>query len=339
MNKSFNQLAVHRLTGLWAFSEAGLGGFLHAFKSPFTGLILCSISVSLICLIYYYGERKSKTVFRSLLLVLLIKIMVSPHAMITAYFAVLFQGLFAIFILSILKLNTWSIGVIAIGCLLESALQKIISLTIIFGKSIWQAIDGFGEWLIAKFSIILPIASSKALITIYLGLYLLAGILLTFFISNLIKKIKNQNQFEEFQIFLDLQSKKVLAPGAKKSNKKWQFVLVVFCLAILIGITLMGLNEGTWSNAFYVLFRAAAILIIWFGFIAPLLLKWLKKYIVKTESAFGNELNQTLDLFPYFHNIKTEAWKKVNHLFGIRKIRAFLFYILMYTLHFKKVET
>ncbi len=48
------QLAVQRLTALWAFSESGLGGILHALQMPFTGLLVGGMAILLISLIAFF---------------------------------------------------------------------------------------------------------------------------------------------------------------------------------------------------------------------------------------------------------------------------------------------
>ena len=46
LTKEERTIAIQRLTALWALNECGLGGILHAVKSPFTGLVLGSIAMS-----------------------------------------------------------------------------------------------------------------------------------------------------------------------------------------------------------------------------------------------------------------------------------------------------
>jgi len=86
-----DQVAVWKLTALWAFSEAALGGILHAFKVPMRGIFIGGSAAILISLIAYFSDRKG-TVLKSTLLVILIKGIVSPHTPLTAYFAVFLQG-------------------------------------------------------------------------------------------------------------------------------------------------------------------------------------------------------------------------------------------------------
>src|SRR5690606_29531378 len=85
-------LAIQRLTALWALNECGLGGLLHALNSPMTGLLVGSIAMVCIALICSLADDKWRTVMSSLLIVLIIKALVSPHSSPTAYVAVAFQG-------------------------------------------------------------------------------------------------------------------------------------------------------------------------------------------------------------------------------------------------------
>ena len=43
--------AIQRLTALWAFTESGLGGIMHALQIPFTGLLVGGMAVIMISLI------------------------------------------------------------------------------------------------------------------------------------------------------------------------------------------------------------------------------------------------------------------------------------------------
>ena len=71
------QLAIYRLTALWAFVECGLGGVLHALKIPLTGFLVGAMAVIVICLIAKLApQNKSNQIFQALIVVLLIKISV-----------------------------------------------------------------------------------------------------------------------------------------------------------------------------------------------------------------------------------------------------------------------
>ena len=97
-NKMNNSIIIWRITALWGFSESALGGILHAFKIPVTGLFVGSAAVIFITLIAYFSHETSDTLLRkgtilkATFTVLIIKGFVSPYTPVTAYFAVLLQG-------------------------------------------------------------------------------------------------------------------------------------------------------------------------------------------------------------------------------------------------------
>ncbi|MDV7397666.1 hypothetical protein RZS08_40070, partial [Arthrospira platensis SPKY1] len=91
-----------RLTALWALNEAGLGGLMHLFKSPFTGIFVGGTAVLLISLIGYVAEKPGPAIMRALTVVLIIKAMASPHSPLTAYLAVAFQGVMGAALFSVL---------------------------------------------------------------------------------------------------------------------------------------------------------------------------------------------------------------------------------------------
>ena len=95
-----NKSIIDKLTALWALNESGLGGFLHVFNSPFTGLIVGGIAILLISLIAYYAENKWQAILKALVIVLIIKMAVSPYSPFAAYIAVSFQAILGAFLFS-----------------------------------------------------------------------------------------------------------------------------------------------------------------------------------------------------------------------------------------------
>ena len=60
-------VAIQRLTALWAFSESGLGGIMHALKIPFTGLVVGGMSVIMISFIAQLSANHYKEILKSAL--------------------------------------------------------------------------------------------------------------------------------------------------------------------------------------------------------------------------------------------------------------------------------
>ena len=99
------ETAIYRITTLWAFSECGLGGLMHAFKFPFTGIFVGGLSVLFITLIALNSRNLKQDIFKALTIVLLIKLAVSPHSPIAAYFAVSLQAVLGFLIFRLFSTN------------------------------------------------------------------------------------------------------------------------------------------------------------------------------------------------------------------------------------------
>src|SRR5436190_12902828 len=132
----------YRLIALWVLCEAMLGGIIHGFKIPVSGLIVGSCAVICICLIAYYVPAKG-AIIKATIIVAVFKMMLSPQAPPPAYIAVFFQGLMGELLFwkkRFFSLSCLLFGVIA---LLESGLQRILTLTIIYGNDLWKVINDF----------------------------------------------------------------------------------------------------------------------------------------------------------------------------------------------------
>lgn len=332
-NKEGNsEIALQRLTALWALTESGLGGFLHAFRTPFSGLILAGIAMLLITLICYYSQNRWKDITKALIIVLIIKMLVSPHSMISAYLAVCFQGILGGLLYHFFGVNLITMVLLTTLGMIESAIQKVISLTLIYGKSLWEAIDTFGIWIGDNFQYILPFQTSKILISTYLTIYFISGILIGYFIHRLIRKIRNSATPGKFEIeFAKLEMDVSKSKRGKKS-------LVVF-LAILIFIVVLtyftGQDGNQVSKAVYIMTRTLLILSIWFILIAPFLLKILKRFLNKKKSELTSEVDQVFNIIPYLRSIINYSWRQSKGKNLIYKIVDFFYLSLMYSLHFR----
>ena len=145
---STNKLKIDKITALWAFSEAALGGILHALKIPFTGLFIGGSAVIFISLLAFYADSR-KVIFESTLKVILVKFVVSPYSPLAAYFAVFLQSIlgYILFFGGFKKTSAILLGFLS---LLLSSFQKIFILTIIFGMTLWESIDIFFDFVLKK---------------------------------------------------------------------------------------------------------------------------------------------------------------------------------------------
>ena len=163
-----------RITALWAFSEAFMGGILHGLKIPFAGLVLAfvtSVCITLIAL----GNHSKGEIIKATLLVVAVKFILSPHTPPMAYVAVLIQGVAGELLFLQRKNIKPAAFILTVFSLLYSALQHLLILTIIFGKEFWLAMDIFLN-KIAHIFVRDTVSYSLYILSFYIGCYVIAGI-------------------------------------------------------------------------------------------------------------------------------------------------------------------
>src|ERR1044071_7330386 len=137
-----NSLIYYRLIALWVLNEAMLGGIIHGFKIPVSGLVVGSCAVICICLIAWYNPKKG-AIIKATIIVAIFKMMLSPQAPPPAYIAVFFQGLMGEIFFWRRRLFMLSCMLVAVLSLLESGFQRILMLTIVYGMEFWTVVNEF----------------------------------------------------------------------------------------------------------------------------------------------------------------------------------------------------
>src|SRR5690349_7246116 len=137
-----DSVVYYRLIALWVLNEAMLGGIIHGLKIPVSGLVVGSCAIICIALIGWYVPKKG-AIIKATLIVAIFKMMLSPHSPPPAYIAVFFQGLLGELLFWNRRFFTLSCLLLAVLALLESALQRILVLTLIYGNDFWKVINDF----------------------------------------------------------------------------------------------------------------------------------------------------------------------------------------------------
>ncbi|HMP31298.1 MAG TPA: hypothetical protein PKD85_16960, partial [Saprospiraceae bacterium] len=183
---------VKSLIALWAFSESGLGGLLHALKLPLTGITVGSIAVLCIALISWYSNFNKRTLLAALSVVLLVKVTVSPHSPWAAYVAVTFQGFMGILLLNYKESFKISVLIFAILCLFESAVQRILILFLVYGNQFILSVDQAATQLAKQLGISSEISMVQIGFAIYVFLHLFVGVLIGVKIPNFIQSLQRK---------------------------------------------------------------------------------------------------------------------------------------------------
>ena len=333
MNKEDNSISTARLIALWALSESMLGGLLHAAHIPFRGMIISSAAVIIICLIAFYSEKKGE-ILRATIIVIMIKGAISPHTPVAAYLAVFLQGVFGQLFFYKKKyffLSSLLFG-LTVGILTGS--QRIISYTLIFGTTFWEAVNEFIRYVIKELSITsngnISFNFSLFLIAVYVTIHALCGTAAGLFASKLPKKInseKTKGMLLDEKILFEGQAEiKNKFRSRKPWWKKLSYDLIVVMILLLLIITYINpqLINLSQKSLLLMVIRAIIITLVWFYFISPLILKLIKKLLNKKENVYVNEVAGIISHFPYYKKIVSEIWKLSSQKKNLGRLSYFV---------------
>jgi hypothetical protein len=332
-------VAVKRITAIWALSETTLGGLLHALHIPVTGIFVGGIAVIFITLIAYFSEQKT-SIIKATIIVLIVKGIVSPYTPIAAYFSVLLQGMLGQILFANKKHLSLSALVLSITTLLLFGFQKVIIYTIVFGKTLWQSIDTYANFIAEQFNIGgqngQTIHFSFILITIYIFIHLAAGIfwgILAGRVPHWITTSISKNDFNLTNIKSDIAMNSFSTDmGSKKYLKKRKRVflfLIIAVGAIILSYFIPSSELNQPADVALMIFRAIIITLIWYFYLAPLVIKHSKKYLNKRQNIYAEEVEEIISLLPHLKNVILHCWAKSSELKAFQKYRYFLSYSLL----------
>ncbi len=308
---------ITKLTALWATSESVLGGILHGMHIPMSGVVLAGFAVIIISLIAKYSDHPSRDILQSLVIVLLIKGIASPHSPITAYIAVSFQALLAAVIYYFFPVRYFSAVTFGVISLLESALQKIGVLTFIFGMHLWSAFRDFFDQLAFQLDFIPLQDMPYLLLCLYLFIYLIAGIAAGIFSVQIPRLIEVEWNFIQKNP-IDTSS-----PKTTKTSilREYRMGILITCALLFFGVLIYSIPD---EQLGWVLLRSLLALILIYGIITPLFRFWLKRWKKKAHTKSPTKLISVLNLMPQFKkNARTAIIYAEKESNALRKVRKF----------------
>jgi len=334
LNKTETQFYYH-LIALWAVCEGMLGGIIHGLNLPISGLIVGGAAVIIISLIGFYFPKRG-AILQATLFVCIFKMMLSPHSPIPAYIAVGFQGLtgefFFIVLPSVLKTGVRNIfrvccTVFAAMALTESGVQRIFTLTIIYGKQFWEAVDTFisgitGTEELTRYSYYVAGA--------YVLLHLLAGIVIGKIAGNIpynIKKWRHElnisvRDFEQFTYVVPRKPKRRLRNGLLVV---WVLLLIIFLQSVLTsGEPLV--QEGTILN---IIVRSVLIILTWHFIVSPVVTYFLKRWLRKQSERKTTAVHEIRTLIPATQNLFGVCWQASQGKRGMKRLMLFMKLVLV----------
>jgi len=305
-------------------------------KIPFTGLLIGGSATIFISLIAYFSESRNE-ILKATLKVMLVKFVASPYSPLNAYFAVMLQSLLG-YILFWNGFNKISPVILGVVSLLLSSVQKIFILTLIFGVTLWDSINIFFDFVIKKvFNLsgsFLTIEISYILIGAYILLHLSGGFLAGIFAIKIPSKIEKQSTNKSKNNALKLAVNSELI-GKKKKRKKWWFrpssiFLFVFSIVLIIlSLNYEELGSGLARKIIFMWIRSILIIVVWFYFISPILIKIVRNYLSKKKKSHSEEIDNIINVFPNVRAVIKVSWNECSGKKGLRKFLKLLELVLI----------
>lgn len=320
------KIAVERLTAFWALCECGLGGFLHLFKIPFTGLIVGGLAIICIACIFLYSSHR-KQVFQSLLMVLCIKLSISPYTPPTAYMAVCFQAVFSYVVYYFFRVNSISFFVVALFSMLQSAIQKLLVVTLFFGYELWRAVDVFCTYVTSQLGLSTHFGSF-ALITVYLSIYIVGAIIISFVFKEIIYRLNAP----KLPVFLVEDKLSQQASEKKATHRRFVKLFLVLIFMVMI-LSIFSKSSLTIGAGIYLIGRTVLVIFIWFYILTPLVRFILKKGTSNLSISIKHEIAAAIQFFPELKQLVQQVWNSTASLKFVKRVYVFLidFFIALIT--------
>ncbi|GCC52783.1 hypothetical protein SanaruYs_30220 [Chryseotalea sanaruensis] len=268
--------ATYKLTLLWAFAESGLGGLLHGLHVPVTGFVLGAFSVVIISLIACYSTNQTRDILTSTLLVLVVKFSVSPHSPLPAYVALLFQGCVGAIMFKLFRYNAFSLISFSIIAMVESAIQKPLLATIIFGKELWLAVDEYVNKLLVLTTDQTFTSFSIYFLSTYTILYAVWGVVVGIWAYKLPIKLAGLSVVEQSIINVN-----TLQAGPKR--KRWFFIGIFLVILLLLAFYVFDMP----TPLLYIT-RTIIIVVLIYFLITPIVRYFLKRFTAQHHSFIAN---------------------------------------------------
>jgi hypothetical protein len=334
----------YRLIALWVICEGVAGGIMHGLNIPFSGMIISGCAVICICLIgYYTGRQAGQTeavrpgvkgaILKATIIVCIFKMMLSPHTPPTAYLAVFFQGLMGQILFYNLKHYKISCIVLGVLALVESALQRIIVLVVLYGSDFWQAVNDF----IKKLLHVKTVTNYTWWLAIgYIFIHAFMGVIIGLMAARIVKRSLSWKNNEAFLI-ADINPGKQLSsrpssPRKRKIKKIFFIIWIILLMLFLQSILKIGNPILPSDKALQIFFRSLLIFLTWYFLVSPLLTVWIKKRLEHQKEKSQSDINRIMLLLPSTESIFKKSWDISSSKKGFKRLGLFWKVVLINTL-------
>jgi hypothetical protein len=295
-----------------------LGGIIHGLRLPVSGLLVGSCAVICISLIAWYVPAKG-AIIRATLIVAIFKMMLSPQAPPPAYIAVFFQGAMGELLFWRKRLFTVSCFLLGVLALLESGLQRILILTIVYGNDLWTAINNSINRITGQAK---KTDYSYFIITWYVLVHVVAGVVVGMWAGMLPGRIKLLAPLQK-KYRVTINNSETIVPGVKRKKRMKKLLFFIWVLLILlyaqsyfkIGTPLLPAHL-----ALKIILRSVIIVLAWYFIIGPFVKQLLNSWLKKKKRRSQADIQQVVELLPATKELVSKSWQLAGSRKGWKRL-------------------
>jgi nucleoside-triphosphatase THEP1 len=328
-----NKQLYFRLIALWVLCEAMLGGIIHGFNMPVSGLVVGSCAVTCICLIAWYVPGKG-AIIKATIIVAIFKMMLSPQTPPPAYIAVFFQGLLGeLLFRRNHRFFRLSCIVLAVLALLESGLQRILMLTIVYGNDIWKVINNFINGLTKQ-----KVSTNYSLLIGggYVLLHLVTGLAVGWWASVLPGRIETWSRNKQLSILVE-EGENTAVPVISRRRRRMKmglFIIWVLLIALYVqSYYKIGTPLLSSHISLKIFLRSIIIVFSWIFIVGPLVKKLLHKWLQRKQTQWQQDIRDVLRLLPVTQQLAAKSWKQAAEYKGWKRVINTAKLVLVNALH------
>lgn len=262
--------------------------------------------------------------------------MLTPQATPTAYIAVFFQGLLGEALFWNRKYFRVACLVLALLALLESALQRILVLTLVYGNDIWSVINKFIQKLTGAEAVT---NYSYWIIAAYFLLHFITALLVGWWIGLLPEKLSGlSNEMKKYLIEPEERDRIPVTKSKRKRKSRWLLIFIFVALLLLyvqsffkIGNPIIPENQ-----ILRIIIRSVLIILTWYFLISPVIKKWLHQWLRKKKQQSALQVQQVVNLLPAMQNMIVKSWAFASEKKGLK--RMFLFFRILLANTFNRTQ-
>lgn len=212
--------------------------------------------------------------------------------------------------------------------------------------TLWESIDILFKFILSNFLVSNSSAENFSLSYLIIGIYILlhlsGGIFAGWYASILPYRLKDHDSKKIIKLNKNINDFIEIKPKKKKRRKWWLkpssiILLILSIIVITISFIFEEVDENVAIQILIMLVRSILIIVIWYYFVSPLLLKYVKKILSRKQKNRADEIDSIVKVFPNIKLIIKYSWNETSNLKGLKRIPIFLDSVLIHYLLFEQI--